>query len=105
MTGKIPLDESRSRLADRHSIRRSQSLYTCSDVGGFTQRQLFLSAASTHLAYHDQPSMDPQAYSQADALILLQAGIQCPHGVEDAQSCPHGPLGIVFVSLRIAKID
>jgi hypothetical protein len=105
MTGKISLDESPGRLADRHGIRRSQSLQACSDVGCFTQRQLFLSAASTHLAYHDQPSMDPQAYSQADAFILLQADVQSPHGVENAQCCPHGPLGIVFVGLRIAKID
>jgi hypothetical protein len=69
VTHKIPLDEARGRLADGHGIRRSKPLYACSDVGRFTQSQLFLSTASTHLAYHDQPGMNPQAYSQADAFI------------------------------------
>src|SRR5262245_40649115 len=96
VTHKISLDEARGRLADGHGIRRSQPLYACSDVRRFTQRQLFLSAAATHPAYHDQPGMDPQAYSQADVFIVLQAGIECSHRVKDAQGCPHGSLGIVF---------
>jgi hypothetical protein len=37
-------------------------------------------------------------------LVLFQVGIQRPHGVEDAQASTDGPLGIVFVGLREAKV-
>ena len=80
VTHKIPLDEARGGLADGHGIRRSKPLYACSNVGRFAQSQLFLSPASTHLAYHDQPGMNLQAYRQMDAFVLLQADIQCPPG-------------------------
>jgi hypothetical protein len=49
--------------------------------------------------------MDTEAYTQADAVVSFQAGIQCPHRLEDAECGPHSPLRIVFVGLRIAKID
>ena len=41
---------------------------------------------------------------QPHAPVLLQTGIQRPHGVENAQARPHRPLGVVFVRLGIAKV-
>ena len=42
---------------------------------------------------------------QAHALVLRQAGIERSHGLENAQAGAHGPLGVVFMRLRIAKVD
>jgi hypothetical protein len=48
--------------------------------------------------------MDADPHGEPDAPGLCQAGIQRPHGVEDAQASAHGPLGVVFVRLRVAKV-
>ena len=47
----------------------------------------------------------PMRTARRMPLCLCQAGIQRPHGLEDAQAGPHGPLGIIFMGLRIAKVD
>jgi hypothetical protein len=49
--------------------------------------------------------MDADAHRQSSVLVLRQTGVQRPHGLENAQAAPHRPLGIVFVRLRIAKVD
>ena len=48
--------------------------------------------------------MDADAHGKPDALMLFQASVQRPHSVQDAQASMHGPLGIVFVGLWIAKV-
>ena len=37
--------------------------------------------------------------------VLHQAGIQRPHGLQDAQAGAHGTLRVIFMRLRIAKVD
>jgi hypothetical protein len=48
--------------------------------------------------------MDADPHGQPDAFVLFQAGVQRPHDVEDAQASTDGPLGVVFVGLRVAKV-
>src|SRR5215471_5221780 len=49
--------------------------------------------------------MDPDPHGELYPLLLLQASIQCPDGLHDAQPGPDGSGGIVLMCLRIAKID
>ena len=51
------------------------------------------------------PVWMPRRHSQLHTALLGQAGIQWSHGLHDAQPGPHGALGIIFVRLRIAKVD
>ena len=74
-------------------------------VGGLTERQLFQPGTSPHLTHDDQAGMDAQAHRQAHPPFLHQASIQRAHGLHDGQARPHRPLGIVFMGLRIAKVD
>jgi hypothetical protein len=48
--------------------------------------------------------VNAQAHRQPDALVHCQPCRQRSHGGEYLQPCPHRPLGIVFVRLRIAKV-
>ena len=52
-----------------------------------------------------RPGMDAQAHRQLHPLLLRQAGIEFPHGLHNAQAGAHGPLGVIFVRLGIAKVD
>jgi hypothetical protein len=49
--------------------------------------------------------VDTQAHRQPDALVRRQSHPEEGYGIEDFQPCPHGPLGVVLVRLRIAEID
>src|SRR5215831_19987524 len=49
--------------------------------------------------------MDPQTHCESYPLLLLQASIELAYGLDHAQSGPHGSLGIIFMRLRIAKVD
>jgi hypothetical protein len=75
------------------------------EVGRFAECQLFLAGASAHFPHDDEPGVDPQTHGQLHTALLGQAGIQRLHGLHDAQPGPHGPLGIIFMRLRIAKVD
>src|SRR5215475_14386546 len=49
--------------------------------------------------------MDTETHGQSDTMLLLQTTIEVPHALDHPQSGPHGALGIVFMGLRIAKVD
>src|SRR5262249_2871544 len=49
--------------------------------------------------------MDTETHGQSDTMLLLQTAIEVPHARDHPQSGPHGALGIVFMGLRIAKVD
>jgi hypothetical protein len=93
------------RSADDHSIGGRQTLEARCHVRRLAQGKLLASAACSHLTHHHRTSMNPNADSQSNALLLLQAGGKCPHGLDHRQSCPHGALRVVFVRQRIAKVD
>jgi hypothetical protein len=49
--------------------------------------------------------MDPQAHGQVHPPLLLQAGIELPHGLHDPQAGAHRPLGVIFVRQGVAEVD
>ena len=48
--------------------------------------------------------MDPHPDGEAARLSPAPGGCSGPHGLEDAQPRVHGPLGIIFMRLGIAKV-
>ena len=60
--------------------------------------------AAAHLAHHHQPGMDAHAHRQAHAMVSHQGRVQDTDGLDNSQAGVHGPRGIVFMRLRIAKI-
>src|SRR5215831_14211664 len=105
LTREIALDQSIGGFTDSHRIRRCQSFNARSNVGHFSQGQLFLTPCSTHGTDHHQPSMDAHAESKLDAFGLLQTLIQVSHRSEDIQARAYCFVGIVFMCLGIAKVD
>jgi hypothetical protein len=49
--------------------------------------------------------MDPHAHGQANAVRVLQAGIQRLQGCDHPQTALDSALRIVFMRLGIAKVD
>ena len=105
LADKIAVDQLRCGLADDHRIRCRESLEPCRNIGRLAEGQLFLPPNTTHFAHYDQTSVDAEPYRQADAFVLLQADIQRLHGVEHPQARMDRPLSVVFVRVRIAKVD
>src|SRR6267378_1405338 len=69
---KIALNQSRCSVTDHQRIGRSQCLYPCSNVWGFTQGELFLSPTTPHCTDDDEPSMDAYTESELDTFVSLQ---------------------------------
>ena len=63
-----------------------------------------MAATTPHGAYDHRPRMDADPHGEPQAFVLFQAGVQRPHGVEDAQTGTDSPLGVIFMGLRIAKV-
>jgi hypothetical protein len=49
--------------------------------------------------------MNPQAYGELHAALLGETGIELSHGLNHPQASHHGPLGVIFMGLRVAEID
>jgi hypothetical protein len=49
--------------------------------------------------------MDPHSYGQLYALLLLQSVIEHRHSLHHGEPASYRPLCIVFMRLRIAKVD
>ena len=103
--GKVPFDQAQGGVANGHGIGRGNTLDSRRNVRCFPQGQLFVPPAAAHLAHDHWPRMDANAHRQPHPFVLLQPGIQCAHGLQDAQCRTHGALRIVFVRLRKAKVD
>jgi hypothetical protein len=52
-----------------------------------------------------QPGMDPQAHRQVHTPLLRQANIELAQGLDDPQSSPHRPLGVILMREGIAEVD
>jgi hypothetical protein len=74
-------------------------------VWHFTERQLFLSPLTPHLSNHDQSGVYTETYCQSDAFVLFETGMQGSYRLYNSQPGADSSLGIVFVCLRIAKIE
>jgi hypothetical protein len=73
-------------------------------IGRLTQRELFLAAATAHLAHDHQPGVDADAHGQLHPLVLCQTGIERSQRLHNTQTSAHGAAGVVFMRLGIAKI-
>ena len=104
VAAKIPLHQPVRCLTDRHRIGRGEALQPSREVGRLAQGQLLMAAPTPHGAYHYRPRMDADPHGEPEAFALLQAGVQRPHGVKDAQTGTDSPLGVIFMGLRIAKV-
>jgi hypothetical protein len=49
--------------------------------------------------------VDAEPYRQTESFVVLEAGMECVQSVEHPQPHPDGALRIVFMGLRIAKVD
>jgi len=49
--------------------------------------------------------MNPEADREADTLLLLQSVLQWAQDLDDPQTSPDCPLGVIFMCLRITKVD
>src|SRR5712692_10346403 len=49
--------------------------------------------------------MDSQAHGQVHSTLLRQADIALAHGLDHAQSGPHGPLGVILMRQGVAEVD
>ena len=59
---------------------------------------------TTYLPYNNRSSMDANADGKLDPLFSFQTRVQLSHRRDNAETCPHCPLDIVFMGLRIAKV-
>ena len=91
-------------LTDRHRIGRGEALEPSREVGRLAQGQLLMAATTPHGAHDHRPRMDADPHGEPHVLSAFQASVQRPHGVEDAQASPDGPLSIVFMGLWVAKV-
>ena len=105
LAGKEAPQELPGRRTDHQRIGRGEPLQAGRQVGRLAQRQLFLPRTAAHLPHHHQPGMDPQAHGELHPPLLPQAGIELAHGLDHAQPGAHGPLGVIFVRQRVAKVD
>src|SRR5438874_577457 len=105
MTRKIPLNQPLGGSTHQHRVRRGKPLEVSRNIRGLTKRQPFVPAASSYLAHDDQSRVDAQAHGESNALRLFQTRFQRAQGLENAQSGTYGSRRIVFMRLRIAKVD
>ena len=104
LTSEQTLHELLRGSADDHRVGGGQALQPGGQVGRLAQRQALGPVAATHLAHHHQPGMDAHPHSQAYAMVAHQVRVPGADGLDNPQAGMHGPRGIVFMRLRIAKI-
>ena len=74
------------------------------NIGRLTQRELFLAAATAHLAHDHQPRVDADAHGQLHPFVLCQTGIERSQRLHNPKTSADGAAGVVFVRLRIAEV-
>jgi hypothetical protein len=67
-------------MADHHGIGRSGALYARGNIGGLSQRQLFLPLCSAHFPNNDQSGMNPDTDGELDTWSVLQRAMEFSHG-------------------------
>ena len=105
VAGKVPLYQAGGGITDHDCVGRGQPLETGGQVGRVPEGQVFVPPAAAHLADHHPPGVDADPHRQADARVPQQAGRQRPHRLQHAQAGAHGALRVIFMRLRIAKVD
>ena len=105
LTHKIALSQPIGESTDNHRLRGCQPLELGGNVGRFAQGKSLASVPTTHLPHDDQTGMNTYPHRQPYTPLVLQAGVQQAAGLNKAQACTDGALGIVFVRLGITIVD
>ena len=105
LTREIPLDELIRRCRNHQGIGCRQALQPLRNMPGLPQCQRFVVRPHVQILHHGQPRMQSQLHGDALPGGQGQPQDERVHGLQNAETGPDGPLGIVFVRHRIAKID
>jgi hypothetical protein len=60
---------------------------------------------AAHPPHDDQPGVNPHPDGEPATFLRLEAHSQLPYGFHHPEPGPHRPRCIIFVRLRIAKVD
>jgi hypothetical protein len=90
---------------DHHRAGLCETFKAGRNIGCFPQSQLFMPASTAHFSHYDRAGVDAKPHGKLDAVLGLQVAIQCPHGIDNSQSCAHGTVRIVFVGSGVAKVN
>jgi hypothetical protein len=104
LTHKIAVDQVGGSLADHDRIWSRQALESCRHVWRLPQGEMLLPPATANLADHHQPGVDTEPHGQAHPVLLLQARIQRPQGLDHPEPAADGPLDRIFMGLGIAEV-
>lgn len=105
VTGKVPVHQAGGGLTDHHCVGRGQPLETGGQVGRVPEGQVFVPPTAAHLTDYHQPGVDADPHRQADARVSQQAERQRRHRLQHAQAGAYGALRVIFMRLRITKVD
>jgi hypothetical protein len=100
-----PRDQSKRRSAHHHRVRLGRRLQPCCHVRGVAEGKRLPPLATAHLAHHDRPGVDADPHRELDRVLRPQRLVPLGERLHDAQTRTHGPLGIVFVCVRVAEVD
>jgi hypothetical protein len=104
LAGKIAPHEPEGGWTDDDRIWCGEPLQAGRNIGRLTQRELFLAAATAHLAHDHQPGVDADAHGQLHPFVLCQAGVERSQCLHNTQTSADGSAGVVFMRLGIAKV-
>jgi hypothetical protein len=102
---EVALDNVIHDSTDDDCIRRGEVCKSRCNTGGFTECELFMPTPAAYFPYDNGSGMDANADGKLDRLFSLQTRVQLFHRRDNAETCPHCPLHIVFKGPRIAKVD
>ena len=104
LTGEIARDELIRRRRDHQRIGRRQGLQARRNIGRLPQRQGLVTCSRPDVAHHDETRMHAQAHRDRLPGGQRALGGAWSEGLQNAKARPDGPLGVVFMGHRIAKI-
>ena len=89
----------------RYSVRGGQTLQASRNVGRFAQGQVLVPAPTTNGSDDHRSRVDAQPDGELHAVAGIETRIQLPNGLNELHARVHRPLRIVFMRLRVAKVD
>jgi hypothetical protein len=102
---KVSLNESIGGITDNHTIRRSQPLYSRSNVWRFSQGNSSCLLTPPISPTTTNPVWMPRRIAKSDTFGLFKTSIQYPYRFDHPQPGMDGTLGVFLVCHRVAKID
>jgi len=62
-------------------------------------------ASTAHFSHDNRAGVDTKPHGKLNPILGLQACVQRSHGLDNPQSCAHGPVRVVFVGSGVAKVN